>query len=340
MSPRTSTRRTLVYLGGSVCCCLWLWGCGETKESDDEATDASGPTSSQTASNTNATNAASTGSGASTTNGSTASVSTASGGSGGGASITGTDGASDGGSAGANGTIGSGGSTDSGGTAGSGGGTAGTGGEPNDCANPYDGPIGGPRAEGPEMVAQVCDQVSDEDILARYKDLDRKVPQGLYWEPPGTLSWWGEACSENPAETLDHANERSIGDVEGQVSSDWSYEVAGCYEGSRRVYSDLSCDYFDGTTLAGSTAEDLAYLASLLWWIDNGNLTGAQILGYASMVGGATDLILLCTIRTSFGDFGLCDQITLQQTMHSITVDGAVSLGEPDTVRTIEGDCN
>jgi hypothetical protein len=190
------------------------------------------------------------------------------------------------------------------------------------------------------MLAQVCDQVSDEDILARYKDLDAKVPQGLYWEPPGTLAWWGEACSESPAETLDHANERPIGDVEDQVSSDWSYEVSGCYEGSRRVYSDLSCDYFDGTTLAGSTYEDLAYLASLLWWIDNGNLTGAQILGYASMVGGATDLILLCTIRTSFGDFGLCDQITLQQTMHSITVDGTVSLGEPDTVRTIQGDCN
>jgi len=175
--------------------------------------------------------------------------------------------------------------------------------------------------------------------VARYDNPNLKVPQGLYWED-ADVSYWGDSCSDNFAETLDRASERPIGDVEDQVLSDWSYEVVGCNDGSRRFYSDLRCSYFDGNKLDGNTVEDLAYLVSLLWWIDNGDLGGAQILGYTTNIGSATDAITLCTIRTSFGDFGLCDQITLQETTHRITAAGVVTLGEPETVRTIQGTCN
>jgi len=175
--------------------------------------------------------------------------------------------------------------------------------------------------------------------VARYDNDNLKVPQGLYWES-AEVSYWGESCSESPAETLDRSSEQPIGDVEEQGLSDWSYEVVGCFDGSRRFYSDLRCNYFDGTTLDGNSIEDLAYLTSLLWWMDNGNLGGAQILGYTASIGSATDSMTMCTIRTTYGDFGVCDRITLQETAHSITVAGVVTLGEPETVRTIQGSCD
>lgn len=228
---------------------------------------------------------------------------------------------------------------DTGGTGG------GTGGNPATCDAPYTGPIGAPRSDGPALIATACDLIDDEVILARYKDPDQKVPQGLYFEPPGALSRWEEPCSESIADTLERAGEW-VGEVEGQLTSDWSHEVSGCYSGgsstgaSRRIYSNLRCDYFDGTELAEDGTENLAYLVSLLWWMDNGNLGGSQILGYSVTIGDATDQVHLCTIRTTFGDFGLCDQITLESTTHLITVGGQVTLGEPTVVRTIEGDCN
>ena len=61
---------------------------------------------------------------------------------------------------------------------------------------------------------------------------------------------------------------------------------------------------------------------------------------YPTSIGSATDSMTMCTIRTTYGDFGVCDRITLQETAHSITVAGVVTLGEPETVRTIQGSCD
>lgn len=251
-----------------------------------------------------------------------------------------------GGASGGNGTGGTSAGTGGGETGGAGGASGGSGGNPATCDVPYNGPVGGPRSDGPEATYTTCDLIEDEFILARYEDPAQKVPQGLYFEPPGVLSRWEEPCSESLDETLERASEW-VGEVEGQMTSDWSHEVSGCYDAggsstpdSRRIYNNLSCDYFDGTMLDGDGAENLAYLVSLLWWMDNGNLGGSQILGYSATIGDATDLVHLCTIHTTFGDFGLCDEITLESTTHRIMVGGQVMLGEPTVVRTIQGNCN
>ena len=307
--------------------------CGSTSSSDPSGS-TSGTASGSGGGSTNGGSVTATGTGTVGSGGTASNGSTSAGGNvgaGGGTGVGGSAGNGNGGAAG------EGGSTSSGG---SGGGGGGTGGAPSDCSLPYSGPIGGPRTDGPALIVTPCDQISDEVILGRYADASNKVPQGLYWEPPGIVSWWESPCSDSPDETLERSMERPLGDVEGQASSDWSHEVSGCFEGSRRVYSNLRCDYYDGEMLAGGAFESLAYLASLLWWMDHGNLQGSQILGYTGSIGDATDQVIMCTIRTTFGDFGLCDQITLEQATHRVVVNGQVQLGEPSVVRTIEGTCH
>jgi hypothetical protein len=245
-------------------------------------------------------------------------------------------------------TFGAGGSTSGTGAAGGSSGNAGAGndggagggGDLSDCSTDYTGPIGGPREQGPEPLSISCEQVSDQLIVARYQDLEQKVPRGSYWEPAGVVSWWEDPCSDSIEATLMRAGALPLGEPEGQLTSDWSHEISGCLDGNRRVYSNLRCDYFDGSTLAGGSFESLGYLVSLLWWMDYGNLGGSQILGYTSTIGGATDTVEVCSIRTTFGDFGLCDEITLETTTHRVMVGGAVTLGEPEVVRTIQGNCN
>jgi len=39
-------------------------------------------------------------------------------------------------------------------------------------------------------------------------------------------------------------------------------------------------------------------------------------------------------------DFGLCDEITFESTMHLLSVDGTVQLGTPSVIRTIQGRCH
>jgi hypothetical protein len=228
-----------------------------------------------------------------------------------------------------------------GGAGGADGGSGGTAGNPAGCDAPYSGPVGGPRSDGPAPILTSCETIEDEVILARYKDEAQKVPQGLYFERNVLISVWEQPCSESLEDTVARSNS-FVSNVEEPLTSDWSYELSGCNDDSdvRRVYSNLRCDYFDGTQLAVEGAENLAFLASLLWWMDHGNLAGSQILGYGVTVGGASDLVHMCTIRTVFGDFGLCDEITLESTTHGILVGGQVGLGEPAVVRTLQGDCN
>ena len=357
---------------------LWIAACGSTKSSVNDETSGTSPSSDGTSNTSNtqsATNSSAGGAASSASNGnaggntptgdadaggassngtsdggdggSTGSdTSSGSGGSGGSTETTtgmggsvGTGGSAAGGATNTGGAGGSGGSTaTNGGSAGANGGSAGTGGTPGECPGPI--PFGGPREDGPQSINETCAQIDDDVILDRYHDTDAKVPQGLYYEQPGSVSWWEAPCSESLEDTVDRIGDRAIGEIQSQVATDWSYTVVGCADGAHRFYNNLRCDYFDGSTLDGSSAEDLAFLASLLWWMERGNLTGAQILGYTESAGGATDMVAMCTIRTTFGDFGLCDQITLERTQYSITVSGSVTIGDTETLRTIEGDCN
>lgn len=183
-----------------------------------------------------------------------------------------------------------------------------------------------------------CSRISDEVILSRYRD-DAHVPRGLYFEP-ASLATWAEPCSDSLADTLTRSMMQNLGTFEGEFTTDWFHETAWCNGGLRRLYRNLRCDYFDGQRLANGSAEALAFLASLLWWQNYSNVTGSAILGYSWNIGDATDRVELCTIRTVYGDFGLCDEITLESTIHAIRVGGDVTLGEPRILRTIQGRCN
>jgi len=219
------------------------------------------------------------------------------------------------------------------------GGSAGSPPDPSSCSEPYDGPVAGPRVSGPEAINMPCTDIPDEVILARYADFDAKMPQGLFWEPPpGAI--WEEPCSDSLADTVANAEAAELGEPDGEFETEWFYEATRCSGSQRRFYRNLRCDYFDGTMLADGSGQTLPFLASLLWWQDNFNVDGNQLIGYSVQIGNATDWVEVCTIRTVYGDFGLCDEITLESTTHSVVFGGSVTLGEPEVVRTIQGECH
>jgi hypothetical protein len=159
------------------------------------------------------------------------------------------------------------------------------------------------------------------------------------------VSWpsviWAETCSDSAAQVSNEGNSQDLGELEAEFATPWFYETSYCGENNvRRVYRSLRCDYFDGTTLSENTGEALSFLASLLWWKDNGFMHGNVLLGHSVTVGNATEWVQTCSLRTVFGDFGLCDEITLETSPHLVRFDGEVMLGEPEVVRTIQGDCH
>jgi hypothetical protein len=213
------------------------------------------------------------------------------------------------------------------------------------CERPYDGPTGGPRPDGPENPSVTsCADLDDGLILERYADWDAKVPTGSYFEPSGHLLRWAEPCSESPSESLEAAEEAlPDGEVESEHTTDYFYEVVVCDDGRRYLHRNLRCDYFDGTTLAGAPHEDgseLGFLAGLLWFIDNHNTGGYQIIAVIPEVGTEGAAVELCTTRTVFGDFGLCDEVELHATRYEITTEGEVTLASEQLVKTLEGQCN
>jgi hypothetical protein len=218
------------------------------------------------------------------------------------------------------------------------------------CDQPYAGPSGGPRADGPRSAAS-CDSISDALILARYKDFGARVPMGLYYEPAESSEIWGAPgamamassqtpCSASLADTVKRATAEQLGTLEGQYTTDWFYEAAYCKNGMRDLYRNLRCDYFDGEKLVPPTDDNMVFLSSLLWWIDNHNVYGGALIGYSVTVGNATDRIELCTISSTQGDFGLCDEVRLESTTHLLVFDGQVTLGTPKVVKTLKGDCH
>jgi hypothetical protein len=226
------------------------------------------------------------------------------------------------------------------------GGSAGAGGAPvpnNRCTGPYT-PAGGPRPDGPELIIDNCANIGDDVILARYDDFEARIPQGLYHDPNQASGVYQEPCSDALEDTLARAAQvaqaSDIGMEEGGVTMPWFYGATYCRDsGVRWLYRNLRCDYYDGTTFAGSS-QDVPFLASVLWATEYENLSGAHILGYSISIGDFTDQIEMCTIQTVGGDFGLCDEITLYSTVHRLQADGVLVLGEPMPIRTIEGECN
>ncbi|MEI9941423.1 MAG: hypothetical protein WDO69_29745 [Pseudomonadota bacterium] len=218
------------------------------------------------------------------------------------------------------------------------GGAAGEG--PLSCSALYAGPSGGPRANGPADLGD-CTAIPDEVVLARYKDYAARVPQGLYYEPNESITFWHEPCSKSAEETVARGATDGMGTFVESYESEWFYEAVYCFNDSvRRIERSLRCDYFDGSKLANPTPERVAFLASMLWWASNNNVGGSAILGHSVAIGDATDVVGLCTISVTYGDFGLCDEVRLESTKHLLRANGGVELGSPQVIRTLEGDCH
>jgi hypothetical protein len=216
---------------------------------------------------------------------------------------------------------------------------AGSGGEsPLACDAPYPGPSGGPRNDGPPDAN--CASVADSIILARSRDPWSRVPQGYYYEAGDRIAFWNEPCSKSLDETVARGPTDGMGTFLASYSNDWFYEAAYCFNGVRRLERNLRCDYFDGENLANPTVDRLLFLAGLSWWAKNENLAGAAIIGHTVVSGNAVDIVQLCTVSTSFGDFGLCDELRVETTNYSMWLNGMVAVGEPQLVRTIKGPCH
>ena len=207
-----------------------------------------------------------------------------------------------------------------------------------DCDKPYAGPTGGPRQDGP-MPTGSCASIDDMTLLSRYDDIKARVPQGLYYEASSPVQTWELPCSNSVDETAARGTKLEPGTAKGRFKTDWFYEAEFCQGKTRAVYRNLRCDYFDGTKLANPTPENLAFLGSLLWWANNWSLGGGALLGYAVTIGDATDWVEMCTLETTFGDFGLCDELRLQRTQHLVRFGGEVVLGQPELVRAVKGKC-
>lgn len=209
----------------------------------------------------------------------------------------------------------------------------------SDCDVPDKGPQPGPRVDGPPATGVSCSALGDSVILQRATDPASKVPMGLFYEQPGALIHWGPGCLDSELE-VSYLAQQSLGDPQSTAATEWFFEAQVCASKVRNVFREPRCDYFNGRVFHGKNLEDFVLLSSLLWWNDNSNLSGAVLLGYSTSTGGATDWVELCSLTTSYGDFGLCDQISLYSTTNAVKYDGQVMLGEPKLVRTLKGQCH
>jgi hypothetical protein len=266
-----------------------------------------------------------------------------------------------GGSTGSGGRVGSGGSFGSGGSVGSGGvvigtggraaetggrgpGTGGDGGVPSwSCRTPYRPPIVGPRKDGPINPGMDCNSLPDSVVLERYADESAKVPTGFFYEEPGEIVYWNIACSASLDATTMAARTEVGGTLDGTATTPYFYEAAMCNGDARTRYRRLRCDYYDGTHLkrgpTTSGVDDLLFWSGLMWFVANENLDGAMLISGSTTIGNATDLAEICTTKTTYGDFGLCDSITLTSTVVKGSVDGTAGLVSIVDLRTIKGKC-
>ncbi len=87
--------------------------------------------------------------------------------------------------------------------------------------------------------------------------------------------------------------------------------------------------------------DELQWLAGYLWYAGNHNISGHHIVDGFGAVGDATNFFSLCYVTTVYGDWGLCDEITLWQSDSSILQStGTVTPGTPAFLRMIQGNCN
>jgi len=193
-----------------------------------------------------------------------------------------------------------------------------------------------------------CEAWPDADALfAVYNG--PTAPAGWFSDSYPTNEWpqWGAGCSTSLADTQALAvSTFTTGTPTGATRTETEfYEADVELNGGLHTvhFRQTRCDWFDGTTLAGAPFTDYAelqWLAGYEWYQDNHNISGHKILGGIGYIGSATHMVDVCHVTTVYGDWGLCDEITLRSTNWTISiVDGVVGNTSAEH-RTIQGNCN
>jgi hypothetical protein len=204
-------------------------------------------------------------------------------------------------------------------------------------------PNGYVRPDGPENPAVPCDQLSDALILARYDDPDAKVPKGFYVDTAGQLIDWDEtACSNSLDDTVAAASAALGGSLLTKGGLSFYFDVGMCDSGMLTHFRQFKCSYYDGKRISTGDVDGSAalLLAGMLWYSDSENQDGSVLVSGAVNIGDAANFIELCTTKTTYGDFGLCDQITLESTRFNEAVDGTITMESPKDIRTLKGTCH
>ena len=126
--------------------------------------------------------------------------------------------------------------------------------------------------------------------------------------------------------------------------TDRFYEVDAIRAQFTMHFRNTRCDWYGGGRLAGGPhdgPEALGDLAGYLWFTRHHNTGGFKILGGQGFVGDASHFYELCHVGTTFGDFGLRDEITLRKTSYRLGLpDGPVEILEEGVIRRIQGNQN
>jgi hypothetical protein len=194
-----------------------------------------------------------------------------------------------------------------------------------------------------------CADLADDAVLdAVYKG--PRVPAGYYDDPlvlKETVQW-DTGCADDLKEAESMAavfyDWSKTFKVVGGSSTTEFHEVEvvlGSYAARYRV---TRCDWFDGTRLAGGPFADasaLGYLASYLWFVDNFNMGGSTVPAIIERDGKVEHGADLCSTTTVYGDFGLCDEITLWESAYTMDVSGDVTMPSgAKSLRMITGVCH
>ncbi len=238
------------------------------------------------------------------------------------------------------------------------GGSAGQGGEPPlifDCDHRPDEPsLAGPRADGLAPTTGSCASLTDATLIERASAALATTPTGFFYEPrrpDESPPAWRRQCSPTLSNLVEWA---TIYDekLAGTLTTEWFYEATYC-DDPRRRFRAPRCDYFDGRKFPNraSTAQDLAFLGSFLWWHHSAANAGARLLGYDVQVDGSQQIVELCSLQISYGGTlidadgvprRLCDTLDLYSTKHvlqPLTQTGEVRLGQAELVRQLRTNC-
>lgn len=222
--------------------------------------------------------------------------------------------------------------------------------------------------------ANICEpsRFSDEDLLHAAYD-GPKYPEGFYHEDLGggslyyenTISItpteergdeWIELCtddSEHAREWSEMSAEASsvsrelVGERETEKYFEFEREVSFFSRVHRCSYLDRSqYDRLHPGSVLGQlnlrpvTVESVQELSEYLWFISNCNNGSAKALCSAGALQEDRVEHTLLEILVAWGDWGLCDEITLIETVYHVDDESGRITYEQRELRTVQGICH